>query len=68
MLVKQILLVESITSILLTKYKPVTLHIQHFSSSTEALWFGINSDLKHPYKNDLVDIIIIMDISMIVQN
>ncbi len=35
--------------------KPVTLHIQHFSSSTEALCFGINSDLKHPYKNDLVD-------------
>ena len=35
--------------------KPVKLHIQHFSSSTEALCFGINSDLKHPYKFDLVD-------------
>ncbi len=35
--------------------KPVTLHIQHFSSNTKALCFGINSDLKHPYKFELVD-------------
>ncbi len=35
--------------------KPVTLHIQHFSSNTESLCFGINSDLKHPYKFELVD-------------
>ncbi len=35
--------------------KLVTVHIQHFSSSTESLCFGINSDLKHPYKFKLVD-------------
>ncbi len=35
--------------------KPVTLHIQHFSSNTKSLCFGINSALKYPYKFDLVD-------------
>ncbi len=35
--------------------KPVTLHIQHFSSNTESLYFGINSDHKYPYKFELVD-------------
>ncbi len=35
--------------------KPVTLYIQHFSSNTESLCFGINSDHKYPYKFELVD-------------
>ncbi len=34
--------------------KPVTLCIQHFSRNTESLCFGINSDLKYPYKFNLV--------------
>ena len=35
--------------------KPVILHIQHFSNSTESLCFGINSGHKYPYKFELVD-------------
>ena len=35
--------------------KPVTLHIQHFSSNTESLCFGISSGHIYPYKFELVD-------------